>query len=69
MFADIDRDLLKAGKVVFSVVDRKGNEMAASLVIAGFNRENMFKVWWIHGLVNVAVQMDTSWRAKSWSST
>lgn len=46
MFADIDRDLLKAGKVVFSVVDRKGNEMAASLVIAGFNRENMFKVWW-----------------------
>ncbi|KAK5795518.1 hypothetical protein PVK06_036786 [Gossypium arboreum] len=28
MFADINRDLLKDGKVVFSVADRKCNEMA-----------------------------------------
>ncbi|KAH1055656.1 hypothetical protein J1N35_033721 [Gossypium stocksii] len=46
MFADIDRDLLKAGNVVFSVANIKGNEKATSLAIASVNRENMFKAWW-----------------------
>ncbi|KAG8492001.1 hypothetical protein CXB51_015318 [Gossypium anomalum] len=46
MFVDIDKDLLKARKVVFSVADRTGNKLAASLAIADINRENLFKAWW-----------------------
>ncbi|MFQ6627985.1 hypothetical protein Gotur_008027 [Gossypium turneri] len=46
IFAGIHIDMLKARNVAFSVSDEKGNELASSLVIAGFNRENMFKAWW-----------------------
>ncbi|KAA3485561.1 putative Transposon TX1 [Gossypium australe] len=46
IFASTDRDMLKARNVVFLVADEKGNELASSSVIAGFNRENMFKAWW-----------------------
>ncbi|KAK5838829.1 hypothetical protein PVK06_007569 [Gossypium arboreum] len=43
---DVDEaSAVKARKVVFSMAERKGNEMAGSLAIAGVNRENMFKAW------------------------
>ncbi|TYH23411.1 hypothetical protein ES288_A03G011700v1 [Gossypium darwinii] len=32
--------------VCFLGADKKGNELAFSLVIAGVNREKMFKAWW-----------------------
>ncbi|MBA0636583.1 hypothetical protein Godav_025384, partial [Gossypium davidsonii] len=45
-FANIERDIEKVGDVVFSMVEKNGNEMAPSLAIAGINREEMFKAWW-----------------------
>ncbi|XP_052485820.1 ankyrin repeat-containing protein NPR4 [Gossypium raimondii] len=45
IFAGIENDMLKAGNVVFSLADKKGNEMASSLAIAGYNRVKMFKAW------------------------
>ncbi|KAA3472224.1 ankyrin repeat-containing protein [Gossypium australe] len=46
IFAGIESDMLKARNVVFSLSDKKGNEMTSSLAIAGFNLEKMFKDWW-----------------------
>ncbi|MBA0670886.1 hypothetical protein Goklo_025424, partial [Gossypium klotzschianum] len=46
-FANIERDIEKVGDVVFSMVEKNGNEMAPSLAIAGINREEMFKAWWV----------------------
>ncbi|KAK5837869.1 hypothetical protein PVK06_006596 [Gossypium arboreum] len=46
IFADIENDMLKAGTVVFSLVDKNGNEMVFSLVMASVNRAQMFKAWW-----------------------
>ncbi|MBA0731800.1 hypothetical protein Golax_022492, partial [Gossypium laxum] len=46
IFVDIERDIEKVGNVVFSMVEKNGNEMASSLAIAGINREEMFKAWW-----------------------
>ncbi|MBA0787146.1 hypothetical protein Gotri_026345, partial [Gossypium trilobum] len=34
IFAGIENDMLKAGNIVFSLADKKGNEMASSLAIA-----------------------------------
>ncbi|MBA0656384.1 hypothetical protein Goklo_008745 [Gossypium klotzschianum] len=42
-FADIERKIEKVGSVVFSMEDKKGNEMASTLAIVGINRGDMFK--------------------------
>ncbi|MBA0837984.1 hypothetical protein Goarm_010091 [Gossypium armourianum] len=45
-FTDIERKIEKVGSVVFSMAEKKGNEMASNLAIAGVNRGDMFKVRW-----------------------
>ncbi|MBA0705372.1 hypothetical protein Golax_017572 [Gossypium laxum] len=45
-FADIERKIEKVGSVVFSMADKKGNEMASTLAIVGINHGDMFKAWW-----------------------
>ncbi|MBA0721735.1 hypothetical protein Golax_009244, partial [Gossypium laxum] len=42
-FTDIERKIEKVGSVVFFMVEKKGNEMASNLAIAGINRGDMFK--------------------------
>ncbi|MBA0730004.1 hypothetical protein Golax_020408 [Gossypium laxum] len=45
-FADNKRKIEKVGSVVFSMVEKKENEMASNLAIAGINRGDMFKARW-----------------------
>ncbi|MFQ6652469.1 hypothetical protein Gotur_024315 [Gossypium turneri] len=45
-FVDIERKIEKVGSVVFSMEDKKGNEIASTLAIVGINRGDMFKAWW-----------------------
>ncbi|KAG4201240.1 hypothetical protein ERO13_A05G266350v2 [Gossypium hirsutum] len=46
IFAGIENDMSKVGTIVFSLAEKKSNEMAFSLVIAGCNRVKMYKAWW-----------------------
>ncbi|KAK5823812.1 hypothetical protein PVK06_018575 [Gossypium arboreum] len=46
IFLEIESTKRKAGSIVFSLVDRNGNDMAFSLALAGVNRTQLFKVWW-----------------------
>ncbi|KAH1064348.1 hypothetical protein J1N35_029335 [Gossypium stocksii] len=43
---EIEAAMSKVGNVVFSLADKKGNDMAFSLAIAGVNRGHLFKAWW-----------------------
>ncbi|KAA3478414.1 ankyrin repeat-containing protein [Gossypium australe] len=45
-FAEIKIAMMKVGNVVFTLTEKKGNDMAFSLAMAGVNRLQMFKAWW-----------------------
>ncbi|KAH1122447.1 hypothetical protein J1N35_005607 [Gossypium stocksii] len=45
-FIEMEIAMLKVGNVVFSLVDKKCNDLAFSLVMAGVNRTQLFKAWW-----------------------
>ncbi|KAK5840579.1 hypothetical protein PVK06_009482 [Gossypium arboreum] len=45
-FFDIETAKCKIGSIVFSLVDRNGNDMAFSLALAGVKRPQVFKAWW-----------------------
>ncbi|KAH1046262.1 hypothetical protein J1N35_037046 [Gossypium stocksii] len=45
-FKKIEVAMLKVGIVVFSLADKKGNDMAFSFAMAGVNRAQLFQAWW-----------------------
>ncbi|KAK5772248.1 hypothetical protein PVK06_048528 [Gossypium arboreum] len=46
IFVEIEIAMFNVGTVVFSLVDKNGNDMAFSLTMVGVNRAQMFKAWW-----------------------